>query len=184
MNISVLTSLWNVNCSVVILFFSEEGQNRDIWCIWNIHFQRSRRIFQFCCFSVISNFCSDHSVSKSAAAGYWLAELCCFLKFSLGSVSSRGKKKKNSPWRIVDSDCWIWWSNLKVIKYSFNHDMGESGNSYVPVSHWLPVYPVGHWQMKPLIWSSQVPPFWHGLEAHSSTSRETGRNTEDVVRLF
>lgn len=29
--------------------------------------------------------------------------------------------------------------------------------------------------MKLLIWSSQVPPFWQGYEAHSSTSMETNK---------
>lgn len=34
--------------------------------------------------------------------------------------------------------------------------------------------------MKPLIWSSQTPPFWQGLEAHSLTSAV---DTEEAVRL-
>lgn len=34
--------------------------------------------------------------------------------------------------------------------------------------------------MKLLIWSSQVPPFWQGCEAHSSTSTKVGRNTKEV----
>ena len=32
--------------------------------------------------------------------------------------------------------------------------------------------------MKLLIRSSQVPPFWHGSEEHSSTSTETGNSCE------
>jgi len=58
------------------------------------------------------------------------------------------------------------------------------GVCFVPVSHWVPVYPGAQRHRKLLIWSSQVPPFWQGCEAHSSTSTETGRKTKEVLWLY
>ena len=43
----------------------------------------------------------------------------------------------------------------------------------VPVSQVEPVYPSIQLQTNPFTWSSQVPPFTHGLLSHSSMSTRT-----------
>lgn len=45
----------------------------------------------------------------------------------------------------------------------------------LPDSQVSPLKPTGHWQLKLLTPWVQVPPFWHGWEAHSFTSETWSR---------
>jgi hypothetical protein len=45
---------------------------------------------------------------------------------------------------------------------------GLDSHSSISVSQKVPVYPGGHWQTKPLVWSTHRP-WTHGSDAHSST---------------
>ena len=43
---------------------------------------------------------------------------------------------------------------------------------YSLLSQNVPLKPRGHWHVNPLTPSSQIPPFWHGPDAHSLISKE------------
>ena len=54
----------------------------------------------------------------------------------------------------------------------FSIDTKKWQTTHLPVWQVVPVIPAGqvHWNL--LTWSTQVPPFWHGLLAHSLISTE------------
>lgn len=54
---------------------------------------------------------------------------------------------------------------------------GDPPQAALPVWHWAPVKPAGHWQTKAPGRSLQEPPFLHGCVWHSSVSAETGRSS-------
>ena len=54
--------------------------------------------------------------------------------------------------------------------------------TYIPISHWIPSYPVLQVHVYSLIPSSHAAPFWHGFDLHSSVSEtEYYRETLDVT---